>query len=389
MPRPRPGSSARSKSPAAEPRRALRSGLEPAPHLVGERARALDVLAARAGRRLCRGRRRRTAARRRAAGADPASITPTTSPSASPWPATSGSSGPRSAASSQSAAGSSTSSRPPVASRRDRALRDEIESIRAFSPFTQRTPHSLDEAVIYPATERRATSTSPRSSTRTVLVPDDLVPPLGRAPTSSGSRTRCARLVGGGARAAATRRRGGARPVPERSAVRVRGAAAGDRRTRPGRGRERARGARSRRPGSSSPSPTRARRRNQNLLRRVESRLFEAGDELPGDAELLYAVSPARRGFVWRDLGIALLPDTQVFRRNRAPRRSAARSSRSPTCAPATTPSTGRPRVSKLLGVRDQRRSPGNATTCCSRSEETIASTSRTSSSARSRATSG
>src|SRR4029453_15256733 len=52
--------------------------------------------------------------------------------------------------------------------------------------------------------------------------------------------------------------------------------------------------------------------RNQNLLRRAEARRLHADDGLPRHAELLYAVSPARRGFVWRDLGIALLPDTQV-----------------------------------------------------------------------------
>ena len=33
-------------------------------------------------------------------------------------------------------------------------------------------------------------------------------------------------------------------------------------------------------------------------------------------------VSPARRGFVWRDLGVALLPDVQVFRK-RPPRADA------------------------------------------------------------------
>src|SRR5205814_10324303 len=37
---------------------------------------------------------------------------------------------------------------------------------------------------------------------------------------------------------------------------------------------------------------------------------------------LLFAVSPARRGFVWRDLRLALLPDTQVFRK-RTPSRAA------------------------------------------------------------------
>src|SRR5439155_689656 len=62
--------------------------------------------------------------------------------------------------------------------------------------------------------------------------------------------------------------------------------------------------------------------RTQNLLRRVEARIIEPGDPLPDEPELLFAVSPARRGFVWRDLRLALLPDTQVFRK-RAPRADA------------------------------------------------------------------
>jgi transcription-repair coupling factor (superfamily II helicase) len=59
--------------------------------------------------------------------------------------------------------------------------------------------------------------------------------------------------------------------------------------------------------------------RTQNLLRRVEARVLEPGEELPEEPELLFAVAPARRGFVWRELGLVLLPDHQVFRR-RAPR---------------------------------------------------------------------
>ena len=54
----------------------------------------------------------------------------------------------------------------------------------------------------------------------------------------------------------------------------------------------------------------------------MEAGLIEPGDELPRDAELLFAVSPARRGFVWRELGLVLLPDTQVFRK-RPPRADA------------------------------------------------------------------
>src|SRR5437016_3062253 len=38
---------------------------------------------------------------------------------------------------------------------------DEIEGIRAFSPFTQRALHPVDDAVIYPAAERRVDLTEP------------------------------------------------------------------------------------------------------------------------------------------------------------------------------------------------------------------------------------
>ena len=59
--------------------------------------------------------------------------------------------------------------------------------------------------------------------------------------------------------------------------------------------------------------------RTQGILRRVEAKLLEPGDPLPSEAGLFFAVAPARRGFVWRELGLVLLPDHQVFRR-RAPR---------------------------------------------------------------------
>ena len=62
--------------------------------------------------------------------------------------------------------------------------------------------------------------------------------------------------------------------------------------------------------------------RTQGLLRRVEAGTLQPGDALPSEAEVRFAVSPARRGFVWRELGLALLPDTQVFRK-RAPRADA------------------------------------------------------------------
>src|SRR5262249_34844257 len=59
--------------------------------------------------------------------------------------------------------------------------------------------------------------------------------------------------------------------------------------------------------------------RQRHLLRRVEPTMLGEDVEPEG---LVFAVAPARRGFVWRDLGLALLPDTQVFRR-KAPRATA------------------------------------------------------------------
>ena len=59
--------------------------------------------------------------------------------------------------------------------------------------------------------------------------------------------------------------------------------------------------------------------RQRHLLRRVEATMLDPGDD---PKALTFAVAPARRGFVWRDLGVALLPDTQVFRR-RPPRATA------------------------------------------------------------------
>ena len=64
--------------------------------------------------------------------------------------------------------------------------------------------------------------------------------------------------------------------------------------------------------------------RTENLLRRVDAPLLEPGDALHDEPQARFAVSPARRGFVWRELNLVLLPDTQLFRK-RAPRPEAAR----------------------------------------------------------------
>ena len=65
-----------------------------------------------------------------------------------------------------------------------------------------------------------------------------------------------------------------------------------------------------------------ARRRSSARSRRRSS---EPASRSGAEPELRFAVAPARRGFVWRELGLVLLPDTQVFRKRPPARRPAAR----------------------------------------------------------------
>src|SRR5690348_3754947 len=61
---------------------------------------------------------------------------------------------------------------------------DEIESVRAFSPFTQRALHPVAEATLYPAAERRADLVEPTlaDGDGPPPVPDDLVAALDGPP---------------------------------------------------------------------------------------------------------------------------------------------------------------------------------------------------------------
>src|SRR4051812_40350590 len=167
------------------------SGLEPPPHLVGERARALDVLAG--GGLVC------TSATALAEGMPP----PTDRPD--PIEVAQGQEpGIDLLAESFALAGYErverveergqfavrgglvdvfpTTGREPL---RIELFGDEIESIRAFSPFTQRALHPVESAVIYPAAERRpdlGEPTLPDDDESPPAVPTDLVPPFAGAP---------------------------------------------------------------------------------------------------------------------------------------------------------------------------------------------------------------
>src|SRR5919197_5313669 len=166
------------------------SGLEPPPHLVGERARALDVLAR--GGLVCASA---------AAVAEP--LPP---PDQRPEPlnlapgaaisleqlsedlALAGHEGvERADERGQFAVRGGlvdvfpTTGREPL---RIEFFGDEIEGIRAFSPFTQRALHEVEDAVVYPAAERRLELTDPvlGGEDEAIPIPADLVLPLPEGP---------------------------------------------------------------------------------------------------------------------------------------------------------------------------------------------------------------
>ncbi len=200
---------------------------------------------------------------------------------------------------------------------------DEIEGIRAFSPFTQRTLRDVDEITVYAASERRRdlTDVSLPDDDAGVEIPDDLVLPLDRVPDivwqpdevrAVWSEEGVDGLDLAGAAELETLPQGQRFAFEvQRPALVARGLSEAENElsslVRQGldvivafahRGEA---------------------ERRRRLLTRVDAAMLFPGDEPSG---LSFAVSPARRGFVWRELGIAVLPDTQVFRR-RAPRATA------------------------------------------------------------------
>jgi transcription-repair coupling factor (superfamily II helicase) len=308
------------------------SGLEPPPHLVGERARALDVLAA--GGLVCASAlalseylpppETRPAPIRIARGEEP---------------------GIDLLAESFALAGYErvdrveerghfavrggivdvfpTTGREPL---RIELFGDSIESLRAFSPFTQRALRDVEAAVVYPATERsrelvELALPDDEGGRADVEIPDDLVPVLDRPPdfvwevdevralwedegvppldltgTSELDQLPQAQQFTFDAQRPALAARGLSEAENELGALSRQGldvivafAHRGEA------------------------------ERQRHLLRRVSATMLEPGEAPHG---LTFAVTPARRGFIWRDLGVALLPDTQVFRR-RPPRATA------------------------------------------------------------------
>jgi transcription-repair coupling factor (superfamily II helicase) len=309
----------------------LASGLEPPPHLVGERARALDVLAR--GGLVC--------------ASAPALAEPVPPASARPAVvrlARGDEPGIEGLAEALVLAGYARVDR--VEERGQIAVRgglvdvfpttgrepfrielfgDEIESIRAFSPFTQRALRQAEEITVYPAAERvggsEEISLPDNWGDGRVEIPDDLVPILDRPPD----------LVWQPDEVRSVWRDEGLGelsldgvseldPLPQgqpfsfdsqRPALVARGLSEAEN--------ELSGLLRQGLDVVVAFSHRGEAERRRHLLNRVEAKLLAAGEEPSG---LTFAITPARRGVVWRDLGIALLPDTQVFRR-RPPRATA------------------------------------------------------------------
>jgi transcription-repair coupling factor (superfamily II helicase) len=201
---------------------------------------------------------------------------------------------------------------------------DEIEQIRAFSPFTQRALHPVEHAVVYPAAERRQDDLEPTLADDEARIPDDLVPPLDRAPDLVWQPADVRHLwEDEGLEPLTLENTAALDPFPhaqlhsfeaQRPAIAARGLAEAETELagmlRQGR-----------RVLVAFPHRGEA-ERTQRLLRKVDAEVVAEVPALAEAPSLRFVVSAARRGFVWRDLGLALLPDVQVFRK-RPPRADA------------------------------------------------------------------
>ena len=304
------------------------SGLEPPPHLVGERARALDVLAAGG---LVSASASALAEGMPPAGArpEPVLIRPGDEPGIDALAERIALAGYERVDQAQERGQFAlrggivdvypATGREPL---RIELFGDEIESMRAFSPFTQRTLHPLEQATIYPAADRRVDLVEPtladdEDEHTPRPIPGDLVAPIRGGPDFVWQPNDVREVwAEEDLRPVDLSRAVELDPLPagqpfafeaQRPAIAARGLSEAETELRAF-----VRGGL--RTVVAFPHQGEA-LRTQNLVRRVDARLIDEGAALPSEAELLFAVSPARRGFVWRDLGLALLPDTQVFRR--------------------------------------------------------------------------
>ena len=192
---------------------------------------------------------------------------------------------------------------------------DEVDAMRVFSPFTQRALREVEAAVVYPAIER---AVPPADDEGSALGPADSLP-LSSAADLVWKPDEVAEVWSEELGRTLPVDAAELDPLPreqpfafeaQRPALAARGLAEAERELNflarsglrvvvafPHRGDA---------------------LRTQRLLRRAETSVVDEGDPLPPDG-LILAVSPARRGFVWRELGLALLPEAQILRRRAVP----------------------------------------------------------------------
>ncbi|RDI73906.1 mfd: transcription-repair coupling factor [Gaiella occulta] len=307
----------------------LASGLEPPPHLVGERARALAVLAA--GGLVC------ASAAALAEGMPPAAQRPRpVRLRVGDEPGIDGLSQAlvlggyervdRVEERGQFAVRGGIVDVFPATGReplRVELFGDEIEQVRAFSPFTQRALHPVADVDVYPAAERRrdlveaALPPDSRGDVHAAPAPDDLVAPVDRPPDVVWQPDDVRAVweeeglpppsLDGAAELDPFPRGQAFQFEAQRPAIAARGLAEAEN--------ELAGFVRSgNRVVVAFPHRGEALRQDA-LLRKVTTGMLADGEALPREAGVRFAVSTARRGFVWRELGLVLLPDTQVFRK--------------------------------------------------------------------------
>ncbi len=310
----------------------LASGLEPPPHLVGERFRALDILAR--GGLVC------ASATALSEGLPPVGVRPR------PIELETGTEpGVDAVVTALAHAGYERVDR--VEDRGQFAVRggivdvfpstgrepvraeffgDEIEQLRVFSPFTQRALTQLREVTVYPAAERLAGEHDPASHFDGTprRTPTDLVPVVDRRPDLVWRPDEVRNiLIERGLPefdlAGASQLDGFPRGQPftfeaQRPALAARGLAEAEN--------ELAAFVRAGLRVVVAFNHRGDALRQQALLRKVSAEIVEETASFAAEPGVSFVVSPSRRGFVARELGVALLPDTQVFRK-KAPRADA------------------------------------------------------------------
>ena len=204
---------------------------------------------------------------------------------------------------------------------------DEIEQMRAFSPFTQRTLHEVDEVLVQPAAEWRLDlAASLEEEGGAAAPPAPLVSPLASALDLVWQREEVERVwreeleidplpLEGVSELDSFPRGQSFSFEAQRPAIAARGLSEAERDL-----------------GSFVRSGQRVvvafphrgeALRTGSRLRSLAAPLLEQGEELAREGDLRFVVSPARRGLVWRELGLVLLPASQVFRKR--PSRAAPR----------------------------------------------------------------